>query len=155
MSSKQEPVIWHAYEYVYREKNTDWYWAVTIIAVSMSITAVLFNNILFAIFILLAFFTLMMHSKRKPHLLQVKLDDRGISEGRAHYHYSTIESFWVEDRYGEARLILKSKKRVLPYIIIPIADVTSDTVRDHVKKYLTEEEHTEPLAKQIMESLGF
>ena len=155
MASKQEPLVWHAYEYVYREKSSDWYWAVGIIAVSMSVTSILFNNLLFAVFILLALFILMAYAKRKPLLHQIKLGDRGVEEGRTHYHYSTIESFWVEDRFGDHKLILKSRKKMMPYIIIPIVDVPSDDVRYYLKKYLPEEEHHEPLPKQIMEYLGF
>ena len=152
---KKEPLTWQAYEYVHREKSADWYWAVSIITISMAVTAILFNNVLFAVFILLAFFILMMYSKRRPELLQIKLDERGVSEGTLRYHYTSIESFWVEDRYGESKLIMKSKKKALPYITIPIFEVSANDVRDHIKKHVREEEHAEPLAKRIMEYLGF
>ncbi len=154
-SPKKEPLVWHAHEYIYREKSSDWYWAVGIIAVSLAVTSILFNNVLFSVVILLAFFTLMMYAKRKPSLLQIKIDERGIMEGHIHYHFSTIDSFWVEDRYGESKLILKSKKKTLPYIVIPIFDVSVDDVRDMIKKHVPEEEHQEPIGKKIMEYLGF
>ncbi|MBI2476375.1 MAG: hypothetical protein HYV67_03985 [Candidatus Taylorbacteria bacterium] len=153
--AKKEPLVWETFEYVYREKSADWYWAVSIIAVSMAVTSVLFNNVLFAIFIALSFFTLMLYAKRKPHLLQIRLDERGIQEGRARHPYSSIESFWVESRFGDFKIIIKSKNKASPYIIIPIEDVNADEVRNHLKKYLPEEEHSEPLAKRIMEYLGF
>ena len=152
---KREPLVWQAYEYFYREKSTDWYWAVGIIAVSVAITSILFNNVLFAVFILLAFFTLMMYSKRRPELIEIRVDDRGVQEGSLRYHYSSLESFWVEDRYGETKLIMKSKKKAMPYITIPIFDVDANDVRNHMKRHVREEEHAEPLAKQIMEYLGF
>ena len=155
MAENREPITWQAHEYVHREKSSDWYWAVGIITVSMAITAILFNNVLFAVFILLAFFTLMMYSRRKPELLDIKIDERGVQEGNLRYHYGSIESFWVEDRYGEAKLIMKSKKKAMPYITIPIFDVDAGVVRDHIKRHVREEEHAEPLAKQIMEYLGF
>ncbi len=154
-SSSREPLTWQAYEYVYREKSSDWYWAVGIITVSFAVTAILFNNVLFAVFIILAFCILMMYSKRRPELLEIKLDERGVQEGNLRYHYSSIESFWVEDRYGENKLIMKSKKKALPYITIPIFDVSATDVRSHIKRHVREEEHAEPLAKQIMEYLGF
>jgi len=155
MASNKEPIVWQAYEYIHQEKTADWYWAVSIIAISMAVTSVLFGNVLFAIFLVLAFFMLMIYARRKPKLIKIKLDDRGITEGHIHYHYSTIESFWVEDRFGDFKLILKSKRKTLPYIIIPISDVSTDDVRDHIKKYVSEEEHAEPIAKKIMEYLGF
>lgn len=155
MASSKAPLIWQTYEYVHQEKSSDWYWAVSIIAISMATTSILFGNILFAIFLVLAFFMLMVYANRKPNLIKIKLDDRGITEGRAHYHYSTIDSFWVEDRYEDHKLILKSKRKTLPYIIIPIVEISPDDVRDHIRNYLPEEEHNEPLSKKIMEYLGF
>lgn len=154
--AKKEPITWHVEEYVHREKSPDWYWAVGVIAVSLSATAVLFGNALFAIVIALSFFALMLYAKRKPIVHQIKIDTRGIEEGRTHYPFSSLESFWVEDRYGgTAKIILKSKKKLLPYIIIPIAGVDSELVRDHIRRHVREEEHHEPLAKQVMEYLGF
>jgi len=155
MVKLREPIVWEAYEYIYREKSADWYWAVGIIAFTMAVTSILFNNVLFAIFIVLSFFTLMMFSKRKPHLLEIKLDERGIQEGKIRYPYSTLESFWVEDRYGDFKIIMKSKKKTMPYIVIPIIDVEPESVHTHLKRYLPEVEHTEPLAKRVMEYLGF
>ena len=155
MVKTKEPIIWETPEYVYRERSTDWYWAVGIIAISISITSILFNNILFAIFIALSFFTLMLYTKRTPHTLQIKIDDRGIQVGRVKYPYSSLESFWVEDRFGDDKIIMKSKKLTMPYIVITIEDTEVDEVRNRLKKFLTEEEHTEPLARRIMEYLGF
>lgn len=152
---KREPIVWHTYEYVYREKSADWFWAVGIIAVSMSVTAVLFGNVLFAIFLVLAFLSLMLYARREPDLLEIKLDHRGLQEGRTHYPFSSLESFWVEDRFGEVKIIIQSKKKLMPYIVIPIEGVEGDTVRDHLRRFLPEEEHAEPLAKKIMEYLGF
>lgn len=148
-------MVWHAYEYVYREKSADWFWAVGIIAVSMAVTAILFNDLLFAIFIVLAFFALMLYAKRPPDLIQIKIDHRGVQEGRAHYLFSSLESFWVEDRFGEVKIIMRSKKKTMPYIVVPVEEVGADDVRDHLRRHLPEEEHSEPLAKKIMEFLGF
>ncbi|MES2087976.1 MAG: hypothetical protein V4467_03205 [Patescibacteria group bacterium] len=155
MENKKGVLEWEAYEYNYTEKSADWYWAVGIIAVSVAITAVLFNNVLFAIFIILSLCTLMLYANRKPNLLPIKLDNRGIQEGKIRYLYSSIESFCVEDQHVEHKIILKSKKKLLPYIVIPIRDIPADTVHDHLKKYLPEEEHSEPLAKRVLEYLGF
>lgn len=152
---QNEHLIWTTLEYPYREKSSDWYWAVGIIAVSMAITSILFENLLFAVFIILSLFTLLLYSKHRPSQIEVKIGDRGIEEGKLRYPYRSLESFWVEDRYGEAKLILKSLRKTLPYITITIEGVESDTVRDHLRKYLPEEEHHEPLSKKIMEYLGF
>ncbi|MCR4311201.1 MAG: hypothetical protein NUV54_01370 [Candidatus Taylorbacteria bacterium] len=153
--SKKEPIIWHAHEYTHREKSSDWYWAVSITSFSIATAAILFNNVLFAVLIVLAFFILMMYSKRKPNLLEIKLDERGIIWGHTHHLFNGIDSFWVEDRFGNPRLIIKAKNKVVRYIVMPIIDVPADEVRDHLKRHLKEVEHHEPIAKQLMEYLGF
>ena len=152
---KKEPIVWYAHEYVHREKSSDWYWAVSITAVSIATASILFNNVLFAILIVLAFLILMTYSKREPSVLEVKIDDRGLTNGPSHYHYSTLESFWVEDRFGNTKLIVKSKQRIMPYIIIPVVDIDPDEIRGHMKRHLKEKEHHEPIPRQIMEYLGF
>lgn len=150
-----EALVWQTSEYAYREKGPDWYWAVGIIAVSLAVTSVLFGNLLFAAFIILSLFTLLLYSKHKPKIVEIKIDQRGVREGKLQYPYRELESFWVEDRYGEEKLILKSLRKVLPYAIIQIEEVGAEAVRDILKKYLPEEEHHEPLSKKIMEYLGF
>lgn len=155
MIKRKEPIVWEAFEYVHREKSTDWYWAVSIIAVSVAVTSILFNNILFAIFIILSFIVLMIYANKKPAILSIQLDERGIQEGRVRYPYSSIESFWIEDQFDVFKLILKTKKKVLPYVIIPINDIDPNIVHNHLKKYLVEEEHSEPITKRLMEYLGF
>ena len=152
---QKEALVWTAYEYVYREKSADWYWAVGIIAVSMATTSILFNNLLFAIFIILSLFTLLLYAKHKPKLIQIKIDERGIEEGKLRYPFGALESFWVEDQFGDAKIILKSVKKTSPYIIVPIENIDPELVRERLRKHLPEEEHNEPLSKKIMEYLGF
>ena len=153
--SKKPHLSWEVHEYVHREKSADWYWAVGIITFSIAITSILFDNLLFAIFIILSFLTLVMYSKRMPSLLKITLDERGIQDGNIRYPYSTIESFCIEDQETEHKIIIKSKKRMMPYVVIPIKGVDADTVHCHLKKFLKEAEHTEPLARRLLGLIGF
>ena len=157
-------IAWSAFEYHYHPKTNDWYWAVGIIAVSVAATSVIFGNILFAFFILISAFALCIVAARKPRLLSCEINDRGIVTDASLYPFTTLESFWVED-YAHIReldnphhvpkVILKSKKLFMPYIILPIEAVEPDAVRDALLEFLPEEEHMEPLSQKIMERLGF
>ena len=68
-----------------------------------------------------------------------------------------LESFWVEDTEYHDKIILRSKKPLSPFIIIPFDSTTTDpeSIRDYLLDYLDEEELEEPLHQILMEWLGF
>ena len=150
-----EEIHWEAYARQPRERGPDWYWAVSIIALSIAITSIILDNILFAVFIILSACVLFLGNKMKPPLVSFRLTERGIREGKIVYPWNTLLSFSVEEEYGEPRIIVKSQKMLSPYLIIPLGETDPDTVRQFLQNYLLEEELHEPLSKKIMEFLGF
>jgi hypothetical protein len=146
---------WETYERQPRKRSPDWYWAVAIIALSIAVTAIILDNLLFAIFILIATIALFLGSRLQPPLLSIRLTEKGIREGKIAYPWSALESFWVEEEYGAPKLIVKSHTMLSPYLIIPLAETDPESVREFLRQYLPEEEHHEPLSKKIMEFLGF
>ncbi|MCR4334433.1 MAG: hypothetical protein NUV47_01740 [Patescibacteria group bacterium] len=150
----QTQLEWSVLEHQHIRKNSDWYWAVGIITISIATTSVIFNNILFAIFTVISAFALCLVSAKKPQTLSCEISDRGVSANNFIYPFNTLESFWIDEH--EHKIIFKSKKLLAPFIIIPIDEITdSDIVRDVLLAYLSEEEHIEPLSQKIMEKLGF
>lgn len=149
------PLSWEAHEYEYYEKTTDWYWSVGIIAVALAVVAVLMSNILFAVLVVVGAGTLILLARREPDVVEFELNSRGIVVGSTLYPYSTLDSFWVEDRFINDRLLVKSSKAVMPLIIIPIRDVHPAEVRNFLSVFLEEEEHEEPFSQKLMERLGF
>lgn len=148
-------IQWETRERAHRKRSPDWYWAVAIIALSIIITSIILDNLLFALFILISAVTLFLGSRREPPLLSIRLTERGIREGRVAYPWSTLESFWVEEDYGEPKLIVKSHAMLSPYLIMPLAETDPERVREFLRQYLPEEEHHEPLSRKIMGFLGF
>jgi hypothetical protein len=69
--------------------------------------------------------------------------------------YLTLEAFWVETRGGEPKLILKSKKAMMPFIIIPVHEESADEVADVLRQFIEEKELAEPASHKVMEYLGF
>jgi len=152
-----QPIKWQAHEYFHYERSMDWYWAVAIISLSIITLAFLFDDYLFALVVIVGVFTLVMYANRKPRLITFEVNRKGVRVDKMLYPYASIESFWVEDHHEhpEPRLILKSNKVVMPFIIIPIAEIHPDEVHQYLLNFIPEEEHHEPLAQRIMESLGF
>ncbi|MEQ1561475.1 MAG: hypothetical protein ABL899_01990 [Nitrospira sp.] len=150
-----DKISWKAPEYIHSEKTTDWYWIVGIITISIAVIAVILNNIIFGILIVTASFTLSLFASRKPSLVDITIDNSGVTSGKIKYPYSNLESFWVETRDAHHRIILKSKKLFMPFIVLLIENADPEQIHSTLSKYLKEEEHTEPLLEKIIIYLGF
>lgn len=92
----EKEIKWQAFEYEHTTKSADWFWIVWIIAIGIAITAYLFNNLLFGIFILISAFSLSIYASRKPDLLNFTLSERGFLIKGKLVPFSAIQSFWVE-----------------------------------------------------------
>ena len=150
------PINWQAYEYHHEPKSVDWFWAVAIIALCVTILSILYSDILFAIVVLIGTATLCIYAVRPPELVRFELNEKGVVIEDKMYPYATLESFWVEEAaYPHPKLLIKSKKFIMPLIVIPIDEVHPEDVRQYLLPYLPEVEHFEPVSQKIMEYLGF
>ena len=59
-------IKWETWEYEYIPKSNNWFWVVGIITIGLATASVLLDNILFAIFVALAGFTISLYASRKP-----------------------------------------------------------------------------------------
>jgi len=152
----QDIITWEALEHEPRENSTDWYWALGIISISVALASILIGNILFAVVILMGAVLLALHTRRDPRVVRHEINTRGIVSDRYLYPYETLESFWVEHpELPNPKLIVKSKKTFVPYIILPLDDIDGEYIRYYLGAFLKEEPHSEPLSHKIMEYLGF
>lgn len=155
---QEGPIVWEAFEYDHTPKSADWYWAVGIIAVSITLISILLGNIIFAIVVVVSTFALIVASRRHPHLVTFELNKTGVFIGPDLKPYGTLRSFWVEDNSHldlQSKLFFKPKSKTGQLIVIPIEEVDPVEVRDFLLHNLLEEKLEEPLMQIIMEKLGF
>lgn len=151
-----QPLIsWDAPEHYHTEKNSDWYWAVGIITITAVVLAIIFNNIIFAIFLLVGAFALVVHATKRPRIIHYEINDRGVVIGDILYPFLTLDSFWVDAQEVPPKVLIKSHKTFMPYISIHIEEVDPEKVRDILLNYIAETEHREPLSQKILERFGF
>jgi hypothetical protein len=151
-----KPLIeWDAPEHHYTEKNNDWYWAVGIITFTAAALAFIFGNVIFGILILVGVFALVVHASRRPGLMHVEINDRGVVIDRVLYPFLTLESFWIDAHEHPPKILLKSTKTFMPYISVYIEEVDREHVREILLNYIAETEHQEPLTQKILERFGF
>lgn len=152
-------ISWQAYEYIHEHKSSDWYWAVGVISFSAAGASIIFGNVIFALLILIAATALVIHAHKEPRLIDFELNEKGVKVDKTFYPYKTLDSFFVETHEMEvgtfAKILIKSKKTLMPLIIIPIADTHPEDVHEYLSIFLAEEEHREGLGEKFMEWLGF
>lgn len=155
MASKS--ITWKALEHAHKEYSREWFWAVGIIAAGGGILALYFGNIILAILIVIAGFTAILQAHTPPRIVEFRISRRGVQAGSAIYPFSTLQSFWVIDEEVDDRIIIRSQKMLMPYIVIPFDSTKTDPdeIRDYLLEYLDEEEMDEPVLQKLMERLGF
>lgn len=150
-----EKLTWQTIEYLHSKKTSDWYWIVGAITVSIALIAIILNNIIFAILIIVASFTLVLFASKPPEILDVEISTAGIHLNEVYYPYSELESFWIELQDQHPKIIIKSKKVFATYITIFIEDVPPEEIHDLLRRHLPEEKHVEPFLVKLLEHLGF
>lgn len=150
-----DKISWKTIEYLHTEKTSDWYWIVSIITISIVLIAIILNNIIFSILILVSSFTMMLLASKKPDVVKVDLDTLGITVKGSRYLYKDLDSFWIETRDSNPRLLLKSKKILMPYVVILIDDIEPEKIHEFIVNHLPEEEHSEPIFEKLLLYFGF
>ncbi|MEK7609872.1 MAG: hypothetical protein AAB470_02000 [Patescibacteria group bacterium] len=153
--ASQPLIIWSAPEHLYVEKKPDWYWAVGIITLALAAVAFIFGNIITGIFVVVAAIALVLHASKPPRTVSYEINDRGIVAGDILYPFLSLESFWIPHDEFPPKLIIKSRKLFMPFIVIYIDEIDPEQVREVMLTYIAETEHREPLLKHVLEMLGF
>ncbi|MDO8481865.1 MAG: hypothetical protein Q7S75_02170 [bacterium] len=149
------PLRWSAYEHEHIPRDANWFWALGIVAVSVALTSILFSNVLFAILIIVAAFTVGIIARTPPELMEFEISERGIRVGGTLHRYDEIISFWVEDEEGhEPLLLVDTIKFMSPNLIIPIEHIDPQLVRAFLQERVEEVPMKEPVSHKILEFFG-
>ena len=152
----ENKISWKALEYKRKDKTADWYWAVGLMSLAIIVTSFIMHNVFFAILILISTVILISFSITAPRIVEISMNQKGIKVDKELYPFVSIESFWVDSVDEEnPKILLKSKKKIMPLIVIPIEEHHPLDIREFLLQYLKEEEINESLSQKIMEKLGF
>jgi len=156
MQNLPAKIKWSAPEYEYHKKNPEWFWVLGIITIKMVLAAVILDNFLFGVFIVLAGFSLAVYGARKPRVIQIELGSGGIKAGNKNYDYDDLDHFWInyEPPYKK-ELILESKKTFSPHSTIMLGDADPELARRFLLQYAKEKRIEESLANTIAKMLKF
>lgn len=148
-------ISWNAPEHFHVEKSPDWYWAVGIITLAISAVTIILGNIITGIFVLVAAVALVIHASQPPRIVYHEINDRGLIVHDKFYSFLTLESFWIPHDELPSKIILKSRKMFMPYIILFIDEIDPEEIREIMLRYIAETEHREHFLHKVLESFGF
>lgn len=109
--AKKELVNWEAREYIVREKHTGWWIGFAVVVLVLCVVAILLQQWLFLVVVILAAISLTLHVTRKPRTLHYSLSKDGLSEGNNLYSFDEFKSFGILNENNHYSLVLVPKKR--------------------------------------------
>jgi hypothetical protein len=149
-------ITWEAPQHHHVEKGNDWFFALAIIILAFMVAAVMFDSVLFALLIGLSGGALAVSAAKRPSVVPYAITVRGIRIEDRLYPFSTLDSYHIdeEDPRGP-QLLVKSEKRLMPLIVMPLPPDHIDEIEDILKEKLEEEELMEPFLVKVLELFGF
>lgn len=154
----EEPgATWQALEYHHKEKTRDWFLGLAMITITIAVISVLLGDSLFAIVILLSGFALALVAQRPPRTITIQMGTRGILIDKSLFLYNELDAFWieVEENPAHPKILFKSKRLLMPYVIAPLGDMDPNEIGDFLAHFLPEIEQKEPLLQRLLEDFGF
>lgn len=151
--AEDQGIAWHVDTHEHKERSTDWYWGLGLIALVGAGLSVFFGNYLFAVIILMGAGSLGVLLLRGPREHRVAVEPRGIILDGTLYKWEKIESFWVDDQ--RAQLLVTTQGILHPQLVIPLGDRgRAHNVRAYAKRHAHEEEQDAHLGEHIAEMFG-
>jgi hypothetical protein len=150
-----QKITWRALEYERREQSPNWFWGIGTASGLGIILALIFGNFLLAIILALGAFSLIVTARRGPIPLEYEVNDQGIRAGATFYPYDNLNSFWIETKGLEPKLILSIKRSLMPVIDLPIGpEVSITALRANLDNHLPEVKQEESLIAAVADWLG-
>ena len=131
---------WEFKEYSEHEHNGLWYAGFLVIAILLFIYALWVANFLFAIFIALASFVMLLRHKTPPHDVQLQIRSDGVLIGEDFYRFKEFKNFWILYEPPQVKnLYFEFVSRFRPHVMIPLQNQNPVTIRSLLGKVIEED----------------
>ena len=151
---KQSSFIeWETLEYPLRERRSDWFISVGIIAFAAAIAAVILENYIFAILIIVGATALLLFAARIPKQITIRIFEKGVLMDSLLYPYSSLHSFHINEHEG--KLLLRTNKLFIPILAIHIEDTPPENIIKVLSQNVRMEEIEESFWEKLMDHFGF
>ncbi len=167
---KAGEIAWQIPEYEYKPKDVSWYWLSLIAAVILLAFAVWQKNFLFAIFVVIAFFTVNYLTSRFPAIWEIKINEKGIfiglpnSKSKKFYPLEDIECFDIHSNFDESekdieeeykKLAIKFKSKLTALLKINFYSKDEQRIKEFLSEFAPQKELPKSLTDSLSELIGF
>jgi len=148
--------FWNEYDTNSKKKSGDWYFILWTISLSGAVGAVLLDNMLFGLFLVIAAFAVTIYASRKPKIVEFSVTRKGVRADTLVLPFSTLTHFYIAEETAPMYLLLQSKKALMPLFVFPIAEeVDIENLHTFLTNFLEEEVLEIPLHQKVMDRIGF
>lgn len=152
--TKNPYLMWEAVEFEYKEKTKDWYWVVWILGISGVVAAYMVGNYTFGFLLILITISVTLLGLRKPEMVQVKMNEKGLVIKEKAYPFSKMESFNINKE--DYKLIIKRDSNVMPVLVVPLnPNIKTESLSNFLSNFIKlDEDLHEPFFEVLSEKLG-
>lgn len=161
---REEEISWQAPEFEYHPKDVSWYWMSVIIAVVLIGLALWQQNLLFILFVAIAWLAVVSVANHFPVVWEFHADKIGVrvqkagsaTAPRKEYPWKDIEGFDVHPG-GEAHvdLILKLRSRFAPFLTLVVHTDDEERIKNFFLAFVPQKEYHPSLADALAKLVGF
>ena len=153
---KLQEFEWQAPEFSKKKKAKSWFIVPGIITIALGVFALLTDNILFLIAIVLAFFIFYIYANKEPRIIKFRINEKGVEIDDKLHDFDSLRSFWIfYDPPEQKELSLRSRKTFLPYIRLSLEKENPNEIRKFLLNYIPEKRHRESIIDIWMRRIGF
>ena len=145
-------VSWTIPEYSSHERSRRWYITASVILALLLIYSFFTANFLFALILIIAAITVVLHDKHEPTEIEFAITEDGVILGAQFHEYRKFASFWIFYEPSQNKMLfLEFKNRIRPRLPIPLFNKNPLHLRGILLKYLKEdmEKENEPISEQL------
>lgn len=150
-----EKIEWQAPEYTHKKRDMDFFWVIGLLTVVSAVVAIFMHNYLFAVFLIISGFCLILFTMRTPEVMTCIIERTGLTFGRDKYEWKEIKSFHIKKNEPFAKLLIHTSKHFLPVYTIPLPQDLIEKVRQSLLNMVPNVEMEESQSVLFMEKLGF
>jgi hypothetical protein len=145
LEDEGEPIFsWLVDEYERHERGPMWYVISFLVGVGLILYALVAQNFLFAIIIVMFGVVIGLSTLREPERILFRVTTRGVGVGHLFAPYKELKDFWlVYEPPHVKNLYLEYKNPLSPRIVVPMEDADPVVVRRALLDYLSENGTTE------------
>ncbi|MEA1926034.1 MAG: hypothetical protein U9M90_02180 [Patescibacteria group bacterium] len=143
-------ILWSARQTDNIERSKTWYICFFILIASLLAYGLFLDNFLLSIIAILTALLFYLFKKREAQEFKFGITSEGVFAHDNIYEFSSLENFWIfYEPQGRKELSLKSTKKLMPYIHIPIGSADPTEIRKKLLQFLPEIEHEESIVDSL------